>query len=44
MGSIKKLNGKRIAQLREQKGWCQSDLARACSKGRQAIENWKTVK
>lgn len=30
--------GKRIVQLRELKGWSQSDLARACGKDRQAIE------
>ena len=30
--------GKRIVELRTQKGWSQSDLARACNKDRQAIE------
>lgn len=30
--------GKRIIELRTQKGWSQSDLARACEKDRQAIE------
>lgn len=30
--------GLRIIELREQKGWSQSDLARACNKDRQAIE------
>ncbi len=30
--------GQRIIELRTQKGWSQSDLARACSKDRQAIE------
>ena len=30
--------GKRIVQLREKKGWTQSDLARACIKDRQSIE------
>lgn len=30
--------GKRIVHLREQRGWSQSDLARACLKDRQAIE------
>lgn len=30
--------GERIINLRTQKGWSQSDLARACLKDRQAIE------
>jgi putative transcriptional regulator len=30
--------GQRIVELREKKGWTQSDLARACSKDRQAME------
>jgi len=30
--------GQRIIELRSQKGWSQSDLARACSKDRQTIE------
>jgi putative transcriptional regulator len=30
--------GQRIIHLRTQKGWSQSDLARACNKDRQAIE------
>jgi transcriptional regulator with XRE-family HTH domain len=30
--------GKRIVELRTEKGWSQSDLARACNKDRQAIE------
>ncbi|WP_018343407.1 helix-turn-helix domain-containing protein [Cytophaga aurantiaca] len=30
--------GLRIIELREHKGWSQSDLARACNKDRQAIE------
>ena len=30
--------GQRIVDLRTKKGWNQSDLARACSKDRQAIE------
>ncbi|MDN5212038.1 helix-turn-helix transcriptional regulator [Fulvivirgaceae bacterium BMA12] len=30
--------GRRIVELRAQKGWSQSDLARACDKDRQAIE------
>jgi putative transcriptional regulator len=36
--------GKRIIQLREQKGWSQSDLARACNKDRQAIEKLENGK
>lgn len=35
---LKKNIGKRIVQLRTQKGWSQSDLARACNKDRQAME------
>ena len=35
---LKKELGKRIIGLREQKGWSQSELARACNKDRQAIE------
>lgn len=35
---LKKLIGQRIIELREKKGWSQSDLARACGKDRQAIE------
>lgn len=30
--------GKRIIEVRSEKGWSQSDLARACNKDRQAIE------
>lgn len=30
--------GQRIIELRTQKGWSQSDLARACNKDRQSIE------
>ncbi len=30
--------GQRIIDLRTEKGWSQSDLARACNKDRQAIE------
>ncbi|MCM5530513.1 helix-turn-helix domain-containing protein [Parasegetibacter sp. NRK P23] len=30
--------GQRIIELRTQAGWSQADLARACSKDRQAIE------
>jgi len=36
--TLNKKIGQRIIALREQKGWSQSDLARACSKDRQAIE------
>ena len=35
---LQKLVGTRIIQLRTQKGWSQSDLARACNKDRQSIE------
>lgn len=35
---LKKKVGQRIVELRSQKGWSQSDLARACDKDRQAIE------
>jgi ribosome-binding protein aMBF1 (putative translation factor) len=35
---LQKTVGQRIISLREQKGWSQSDLARACNKDRQAIE------
>jgi len=35
---VQKKVGKRIIELREQIGWSQSDLARACNKDRQAIE------
>ena len=41
---LKKKLGKRVVQLREEKGWSQADLARACKKDRQAlakIENGK---
>lgn len=41
---LKEEIGKRIIQLREQKGWSQSDLARACSKDRQAIEKLENGK
>ncbi len=30
--------GQRIVDLRKEKGWTQSDLARACDKDRQTIE------
>ncbi|MDR2237339.1 MAG: helix-turn-helix domain-containing protein [Chryseobacterium sp.] len=36
--------GKRIVMLRTQKGWSQSDLARACNKDRQAIEKLENGK
>lgn len=36
--------GKRIIELRTQKGWSQSDLARACEKDRQAIEKMENGK
>ncbi len=35
---LKTAIGKRVVELRTQKGWNQSDLARACNKDRQAIE------
>ncbi len=35
---LKKLIGKRIVELRTNKGWTQADLARAAGKDRQAIE------
>jgi transcriptional regulator with XRE-family HTH domain len=35
---LQKKIGERIIKLRAQKGWNQSDLARACNKDRQAIE------
>ncbi len=35
---LQKRIGQRIIDLRSQKGWSQSDLARACNKDRQAIE------
>ena len=36
--------GKRIVALRAQRGWSQSDLARACTKDRQAIEKLENRK
>lgn len=36
--------GKRIVQLRERKGWTQSDLARACMKDRQSMERIESGK
>lgn len=41
---LKKELGKHIIELREQKGWSQSDLARACNKDRQAIEKLENGK
>lgn len=41
---LKRKIGKRIVELREQKGWSQSDLARACNKDRQAIEKLENGK
>lgn len=41
---LKKELGKRIIELREQKGWSQADLARACNKDRQAIEKLENGK
>jgi len=41
---LKKEFGKRIIMLREQKGWSQSDFARACNKDRQAIEKLENGK
>jgi len=42
--NLKKKIGQRIIELREQKGWSQSDLARACNKDRQAIEKLENGK
>lgn len=41
---LKKKIGERIVELRTQKGWSQSDLARACNKDRQAIEKLENGK
>ena len=41
---LKKKIGQSIVELREQKGWSQSDLARACNKDRQAIEKLENGK
>jgi transcriptional regulator with XRE-family HTH domain len=41
---LKKKIGQRIVQLRSQKGWSQSDLARASNKDRQAIEKLENGK
>lgn len=39
-----KKSGQNIVKLRTQKGWSQSDLARACKKDRQAIEKLENGK
>lgn len=36
--------GQRIVELRTEKGWSQSDLARACKKDRQSIERLENGK
>lgn len=41
---LKKKIGQRIVELRTQKGWSQSDLARACNKDRQALEKLENGK
>lgn len=41
---LKRKIGQRIVELRTQKGWSQSDLARACKKDRQAIEKLENGK
>ena len=41
---LKKKIGQRIVELRTQKGWSQSDLARACNKDRQAMEKLENGK
>ena len=41
---LKKKIGQRIIEFREQKGWSQADLARACGKDRQAIEKLENGK
>ncbi len=41
---LKKKVGQRVVELRSQKGWSQSDLARACNKDRQAIEKLENGK
>ena len=41
---LKKSISLRINKFREQKGWSQSDLARACNKDRQAIEKLENGK
>lgn len=41
---LKKKIGQRIVELREEKSWSQSDLARACNKDRQSIEKLENGK
>lgn len=41
---LQKIVGQRIVKLRMQKGWSQSDLARACNKDRQSIERMENGK
>jgi transcriptional regulator with XRE-family HTH domain len=41
---LKRKIGQRIVELRKEKGWSQSDLARACNKDRQAIEKLENGK
>lgn len=41
---LSKKIGKRIAQIRERKGWTQSDLARALMRDRQSIERIESGK
>ncbi len=41
---LKKKIGQRIIEIRKQKGWSQSDLARACGKDRQAMEKLENGK
>lgn len=41
---LKKKIGQRIVEIRNKKGWSQSDLARACNKDRQAMEKLENGK
>ncbi|MEM8764552.1 MAG: helix-turn-helix transcriptional regulator [Bacteroidota bacterium] len=41
---LKQKIGERIVELRTDKGWSQSDLARACGKDRQAMEKLENGK
>jgi len=41
---LKRKIGERIIELRTDKGWSQSDLARACGKDRQAMEKLENGK